>query len=195
MIHPSAKVHPLAFVDDTAEIGPDCVVWQFASVLKNVRLGKSVSIGAGSEIGIGSIIGGGSRISAQVFLPSNSVLGERVFLGPGARFADDRDPRAGNFSYLAQPPTIDSGVSIGMGAIVIPPAHDPSREFPGIHIGTGAMVAAGAIVTKDVPAHAHVRGEPAREKPYSKIKTETTFDIYATNIRDRVIAGEQVRER
>lgn len=192
-IHPTAKIHPLAYIDESAIIAEDCVVWQFASVLKGVRLGRGVSVGAGAEIGCGSIIGAGSRISAQVFLPSNSVLGERVFCGPGAKFADDRNPFAGNFSYLAQPPTVDSGVSIGMGAIIVPPPFDAAREFIGIHIGTGAMIAAGAIVTHDVAAHEHVRGEPARVKPYSKVHTETIFDIYSADIRDRVIAGESVR--
>lgn len=194
MIHPTAKIHPLAFIDADAEIGENCVVWQFASVLRGVRLGKGVSIGAGSEIGIGSVVGAGTRISAQVFLPSNSVLGERVFCGPGVRFADDRNPRAGNFSYLAQPPTVDSGASIGMGATIVPPPHDPERDFPGIHIAVGAMIAAGAIVTRDVKPHEHVRGEPARVKTYSKVRAETSFDIYAPAIRDRVAAGEQVRE-
>lgn len=185
MIHPSAKIHPLAFIDDSVEIGENCVVWQFASILKGVKLGKGVSVGAGSEIGIGSIIGAGSRISAQVFLPSNSILEDRVFLGPGVKATDDRAPFAGNPSYVAEPPYFESGSSVGAGSIIL----------PGRRLGAGCLVGAGSIVTRDVPAHAHVRGEPAREKSYSKMPGETSYDIYAPAIRDRVIAGEAVRER
>lgn len=183
MIHPTAKIHPLAFVDISAEIAENCVVWQFASVLNNVTLAKGVSIGAGSEIGAGSMIGRDSRISAQVFLPSNSILGERIFLGPGVKATDDRHPRAGNFSYQAEPPEICDGASVGAGAILL----------PGVRLGVGCLVAAGAIVTKDVAPHEHVRGEPARVKPYSKIKDGSNFDIYAESIRDRVAAGERVK--
>lgn len=184
MIHPSAKIHPLAFVDGSVEIGEDVVIWQFASVLQNVKLGKGVSIGAGAEIGAGSVIGKHSRISAQVFLPSNSIVGERCFLGPRVCATDDRHPRAGNFSYIAEPPVLEDGCSIGAGSVIL----------PGVKIGVGALVGAGSIVTRDVPAHSHVRGEPAREKPYSKVHSEANFNVYAPTIRERVIAGERIRE-
>lgn len=183
MIHPTAKVHRLAFIDETAEIAENCVVWQFASILKGVKLGQGVSIGAGSEIGAGSVIGRDSRISAQVFLPSNSILEERVFLGPGVKATDDRFPFAGNPSYVAEPPYFESGSSVGAGSIIL----------PGRRLGTGCLVGAGSVVTRNVKPHEHVRGEPARVKPYSRIKEETNFDIYAPAIRERVITGEQVR--
>lgn len=176
-------MRPFNFIDESAEIGPDTIVWHFVTILANVRIGKQCSIGSHAEIGAGSVIGDHSRISAHVFLPSNSEVGERVFIGPGVVCTDDRHPRAGNFSYQAEPPIIESGCSIGAGAILL----------PGVRIGAGALIGAGAIVTRDVPAHEHVRGEPARVKPYSRIKTETHFDIYASAIRDRVIAGEHVR--
>lgn len=182
MIHPTAKVHRLAFIDDDADIGENCVVWQFASILKNVTLEKGVSIGAGAEIGSGTVIGRDSRISAQVFLPSNSVIGERVFIGPRSVFCDDRFPRAGNPGYIAEPPTLHDGCSVGAGSVVL----------PGVTMGAGSSSGAGAIVTRDVPRHEHVRGEPARVKPYSRIHTETNFDIYAEGIRERVISGEKV---
>lgn len=183
MRHPSAKIHPLAFVADDVEISEDVVIWQFASVLGGVYLGKGVSVGAGAEIGAGSVVGKHSRISAQVFLPSNSIVGERVFLGPRVCATDDRHPIAGNFSYTAEPPRFHGGCSVGAGSVIL----------PGVKIGVGAMIGAGSIVTRDVPAHSHVRGEPAREKPYSKVHVETNFDVYAPTIRERIAAGERVR--
>jgi len=173
------------FIDSTAQIGENCSIWHNGIILANVILEANVSIGSGTEIGSGSIIGRDSRISAQCFLPSNSTVGRGCFLGPGVRCADDAHPRANNPQYIAAPPIIEDGASVGMGAIIL----------PGIRVGLGAMVGAGAIVTRDVPAHAHVRGEPARVKPYSRIHEETNFDIYADTIRDRVTAGERIKER
>lgn len=172
------------FIDPSATIGPDTTVWHFAVILADVKVGRCCSIGSGSEIGRGSVIGNFSRISAHVFLPSNSILEDRVFIGPGVVFTDDRHPRAGhNQTYQALPPYIESGASIGAGAVIL----------PGIRLGAGCMIGAGAVVTKDVAPHEHVRGEPARVKEYSRIHSEESFDNYAPSIRDRVKAGEKVR--
>jgi UDP-2-acetamido-3-amino-2,3-dideoxy-glucuronate N-acetyltransferase len=141
------------FIDETAKVHPTATVWHFARVLAGVVIEENVSIGSGAEIGAGSIIGKGSRISADVFLPSHSVVGENCFLGPGARCADDRRPRA-NQPYTPEPPTICNGASIGMNATLL----------PGVVVGENAMVAAGAIVTRNVPSGVTVRCEPARER-------------------------------
>lgn len=177
MIGEYVVIHP------TAKVGARSVIWHHCRILADVVIGKDVSIGGGTEIGKGSVVGDHTRISTQCFLPSNSILEERVFLGPGVRAADDRHPIAGNESYIAEPPYFESGCSVGMGSTLL----------PGVRIGCGALVGAGSIVTHDVPAHSHVRGEPAREKPYSKVQVETNFNVYAPAIRERVAAGEQVR--
>lgn len=174
---------PSNWIDKTATIGENSTVWHFANILAEVKIGKNCSIGSHTEIGRGSVIGNDCRISAHVFLPSNSILEDRVFLGPGVTATDDRHPIAGNDSYLAEPPYFESGCSVGARSTIL----------PGVRIGCGAMIGAGAVVTQNVNPHEHVRGEPARVKPYSKIKTETHFDIYASAIRERVIAGEHVR--
>jgi acetyltransferase-like isoleucine patch superfamily enzyme len=179
MIHSKSEVH------ETAQLGQNVTVWQFASILADCVIGDDVSIGACAEIGRGTQVGNGTRISAHVFLPSGSQVGERVFIGPGAMFADDAHPRAGNTNYIASPPILEDGCSIGMGAIIL----------PGVRIGLGALIGAGSIVTRDVAPHEHVRGEPARVKPYSRIQAETSHEVYAPSIRDRVITGERVVER
>ena len=81
------------------------------------------------------------------------MIGERVFIGPRVVMTDDKWPRAGNAAYEAQPPVIEDDAVVGAGAVLL----------PGVRIGRRAMVGAGAIVTKDVPAFAVVRCEPARE--------------------------------
>lgn len=172
------------FIDPTAVIGAETSVWHFSVVLAGVTIGHHCNIGSRVEIGRGSTIGNYVRISSGVFLPSNSVIEDEVFIAPNVTFTDDRHPRAGNTqTYKAEPPYLERGCSVGAGSVIL----------PGVRIGAGAMVGAGSVVTRDVPAHAHVRGEPARMKPYSKINTEVNYDIYAEGIRDRVIAGEKVR--
>ncbi len=141
------------FVDPTASIGGGSVIWHFARVLANARIGKDCSIGSCAEIGRGASIGDRTRISSGVFIPSNAVIGADVFIGPNVTMTDDRHPQAGNSRYQAEPPVIDNGASIGAGAILL----------PGVKIGHHAFVAAGAIVTKDVPPNTSVRCEPARE--------------------------------
>lgn len=153
MIHPKAEVH------ESAKLGNNVSVWQFASVLPECVIGDDVSIGAGSEIGRGSTIGRGSRISAHVFLPPNTVIGEYVFIGPAVVMTDDRLPFAGNLNYQAEPPLLRDHCSIGARAVLL----------PGVMIGEHAMVGAGAIVTKDVPPRSLVRNEPAREKSYQSL--------------------------
>ncbi len=166
---------PINFIDPTSTeaIGEGTVVWHFAVILANVRIGRNCSIGSHAEIGRGTVIGNETRIGSGVFLPSNSVIEDRVFIGPGAVFCDDRDPRAGNSQYEAKPPYIESGASVGAGCVVL----------PGVRLGAGCMIGAGAIVTRDVKPHEHVRGEPARVKPYSRVHTEMHYDIYAPSIR------------
>lgn len=146
---------PVCFIDPTAHISDGVTVWHFAVILQDVVLENGVMIGSGTEIGRGSRIGARSRVGSNVFLPSNSVLGEDVFIGPNVTCTDDRHPRVakpGDAPYDARPPIIDDGAAIGAAAIIL----------PGIRIGKGAMVAAGAIVTKDVAPGAMVRCEPAR---------------------------------
>ncbi len=144
-----------AFVDPTVNIGRGVSIWHFARVMQDVVLGEGVSIGGGAEIGRGSTIGARSRISANVFLPPNATVGCDVFLGPGVVCTDDRHPRVpqpGDPPYDAKPPVIEDNASVGAGAILL----------PGVRIGAGARVAAGAIVTKDVPPGYMIRGEPGR---------------------------------
>jgi UDP-2-acetamido-3-amino-2,3-dideoxy-glucuronate N-acetyltransferase len=144
-----------AFIDETVKLGENTIVWWYSRVFGWAVLGDNVSIGAGTEIGRGAIIGNGTRIGANCFVPNKAVIGERVFIGPLVVMCDDRHPRIlaeNDPPYEAQPPVIEDDVSIGAGAVIL----------PGVRIGQGARIGAGAVVTKDVLAFEHVRGEPAR---------------------------------
>ena len=162
---------PTNWIDKTAIIGEGTTIWHFANILAEVKIGIKCSIGSHTEIGRGSVIGNECRISAHVFLPSNSILEDRVFLGPGVSAADDKYPIAGNTNYIAEPPRFLKGCSVGMRAVIL----------PGVTIGRKAMIGAGAIVTKDVPDGAVVRGEPSR------IRSMMNFDVYAEPMRSNLM--------
>lgn len=147
---------PTCFVDRTATTGQNVKVWHYARVLAGVTLGDDVMIGAGTEIGRGSTIGDGTRIQANCFLPSNTQVGRNVFIGPGVTMTDDRYPRVharGGTPYTPEPPVIEDEASIGAGVVLC----------PGVRIGYAARIAAGAVVTRDVPRFGFVRGVPGRE--------------------------------
>ncbi len=146
-----------AYIAPSATLGEGSVVWHYARVLAEVRIGKNVSIGGGAEIGRGSVIGDNTRISAGVFLPSNSIVGSNVFIGPNATFTDDKHPKVlkpGDPPYNAQPPIIHDDAAIGANATIC----------PGVTIGARARVAAGAIAAKDVVPDGMVRSMPARPR-------------------------------
>lgn len=150
-----ARIHPTADVHPSARVSRGAVIWGNVGILADCVIGEDVSIGRGSEIGRGSVIGKGSRIGSGVFLPPHSKIGEYVFLGPHVVCTDDKFPkvqRVWDKAYTPLPPTIRDGAAIGAGVIIL----------PGITIGIAARVAAGSIVTKDVPDYTAVRGGPAR---------------------------------
>lgn len=147
------------FIDDSVKIGMGVRVWHFSTVLAGCELGIGVNIGSRSEIGFNCKIGAHSRISSGVFLPSGTIVGTRVFIGPNVTCTDDRYPRvptpeeeSDGWSYNAEPPIIEDYAAIGAGAVLL----------PGVRIGHHALVGAGAVVTKDVPPHAKVYGEAAK---------------------------------
>lgn len=142
-------------IEGSATWGEGTIIWHYAVILQEVRIGDHCNIGSLTEIGRGTTIGDNSRIGSMCFLPPDTRIGKNVFVGPRVVMCDDMHPRvplAGDPPYHAQPPVIDDYAVIGAGAVIL----------PGVHIGEGARVAAGAIVTKDVPAGAMVRGQPAR---------------------------------
>jgi acetyltransferase-like isoleucine patch superfamily enzyme len=146
---------PQCFIDMSSKIGERTKVWHYARVLGNCVIGDDVSIGGGTEIGRGTVIGNRTRIGANCFLPSNTKIGEQVFVGPGVVMTDDKYPKVPgplDPPYIAQPPTIGSYANIGAGVVIL----------PGIIIGEYAFIAAGSVVTKDVEAHTRVIGAPAR---------------------------------
>lgn len=149
MIDDSAMVHPLAVVHDTAVIGARTKVWQFASVIREAMIGEDCSI-ASCAIVDGADLGDRSIVSHGAFIDPGIVIGSDVFIGPGVKLCNDAWPRTDKtgfdmgalISHEFVTTRIEGGASLGAGVIVL----------PGIVIGRDAMIAAGAVVTHNVPA-------------------------------------------
>jgi acetyltransferase-like isoleucine patch superfamily enzyme len=146
-----AYIHPLAEVQ-AEKIGSGTRIWQFAVVLSGAEIGDDCNICSHCFVENDVVIGNEVTIKSGVQLWDGLRVGHKVFIGPNASFTNDRFPRSKQFPEAFLLTTIEDGASIGAGAVVL----------PGIVIGRNAMVAAGAIVTRSVPANAIVVGNPAK---------------------------------
>jgi UDP-2-acetamido-3-amino-2,3-dideoxy-glucuronate N-acetyltransferase len=148
----SSIIHQPSLVWDTAYIGERTIVWYFAQVGDGVVIGDDCVIGSSCYIGFKSRLGNRVHVNHGSFLPNRSSIGHDVFIGPNVTFCDDKYPKSGNTHYKAEPPVVENEVSVGAGAIIL----------PGVTLGKGCMIGAGAVVTGDVPPGAIVTGIPAR---------------------------------
>lgn len=141
---------------ETEEVGPGTRVWAFAHVLSGARLGSECNICDGVFIEDGAVVGDRVTVKCGVQLWKGVELEDDVFVGPNATFTNDRFPRSRQWLEEHPRTVVRAGASIGANATIL----------PGLEIGRGAMVGAGAVVTRSVPAHAVVTGNPARIKGY-----------------------------
>jgi acetyltransferase-like isoleucine patch superfamily enzyme len=142
----SSKYH----VIKDAEIGEGTIVRHYVN-LYGCKIGKNCKIASFVEIQKGVVIGDSCKIEAFAYIPTGVTIEDEVFIGPHACFTNDKRPKAvGEWEVV--PTMVKKGVSIGANAVIL----------CGITIGESAMVGAGAVVTKDVPANAKVMGNPAR---------------------------------
>jgi len=135
---------------DDCEIGEDTMIRDFVN-LYGCKIGKGCRIAAYVEIQRGVTIGDRCKVEAFAFIPSGVTIEDEVFVGPHACFTNDRVPKAVG-DWEVTPTLVKKGASIGANATII----------CGVTIGENALVGAGAVVTKDVPANAVVVGCPGR---------------------------------
>ena len=153
-------VHASAVVEDGAVVEPEARIWHGAQVRTGARVGARTIVGKGAFVDAGVAIGADCKIQNYACVYHGVTLGRGVFVGPHAVFANDKTPRAvaPDFTQLRDgdwevgTTRVADGASIGANATIL----------PGVTIGEWAMVGAGALVTRDVPAFALVVGAPAR---------------------------------
>ncbi|RYG88091.1 MAG: N-acetyltransferase [Alphaproteobacteria bacterium] len=150
---PAYFVHESAYVDQPSTIGAGTKIWHFSHVLGNTVIGENCNLGQNVVAGPDVTIGNNCKIQNNVSLYKGVQLADGVFCGPSCVFTNVLTPRAEierKSEFAATP--VGRGATIGANATIV----------CGHSIGEYAMVAAGAVVTKDVPAFALVGGVPAR---------------------------------
>jgi len=157
--------HPAALVE-ADDIGAGTRVWAFAHIMRGARIGRCCNIGDHAFVEAGAVVGNNVTLKNNVCVWMGVTLEDDVFVGPNATFTNDRRPRSPRMPHAAarykaleswlSPTVVERGVSIGANATIL----------PGIRMGRYSMIAAGSVVTHDVPAFALMIGSPARVVGY-----------------------------
>lgn len=161
---PGVLVHPTAEVSPEAEVAEGTRIWNDAQVCAGARIGKDCNIAKGVYIDRDVFVGDRVKIQNRASLYRGVLVEPGVFIGPHVAFTNDRYPRAvfpdgrlrrdGDWQPVST--RVREGASIGAQAVIV----------CGVTIGSWAMVGAGSVVTKDVPDHALVVGNPAQVIAY-----------------------------
>jgi len=154
------QISPTADVDSTARLGLGTTVWHLAQIRENAQLGRECIIGRGAYVGPGVIIGDRVKLQNYALVYEPARLEDEVFIGPAVVLTNDVYPRSADMTgKLKRPADWDAlgvrvrrGASVGARAVIL----------AGVVIGRWALVAAGAVVTRDVQDFALVAGVPAR---------------------------------
>jgi len=146
------RIHPSAEVSSEATIGEGSRIWHWAQIREGARVGQNCVVGKDVYVDATVVVGDDCKVENFASIYRGVTIGNRVFVGPHVCFTNDTYPRAVSPEWKVLPTKVENGASIGANATIL----------CGLTIGRNAMVAAGAVVTKDVPPHALVAGVPAK---------------------------------
>jgi UDP-2-acetamido-3-amino-2,3-dideoxy-glucuronate N-acetyltransferase len=155
-----ARIESTADVDDRATLGEGTTVWHLAQVREDARLGRGCIVGRGAYVGPGVIIGDNVKLQNYALVYEPAQLEDEVFVGPAVVLTNDTYPRSTDMTgrlkrpadWAARGVVVRQGAALGARAVIL----------AGVEVGRWALVAAGAVVTRDVPDFALVAGVPAR---------------------------------
>jgi acetyltransferase-like isoleucine patch superfamily enzyme len=150
-----ARIRSGTIIYGDVRVGEDFATGHNVLIREETVLGAHVMVGTASVLDGRTRIGDFVKIETGCYIPTDTTIGSRVFLGPHATLTNDRYPLRRRATYRPEGPVLEDDVTLGAGVVIC----------PGVRIGAGSFVAAGAVVTKDVPPGMLVRGVPARWVP------------------------------
>jgi acetyltransferase-like isoleucine patch superfamily enzyme len=192
MINRNFSIHSTAEVSPKAQIGSGTRIWHFVQIREGVTIGQNCIIGKDVYVDFDVKIGDNVKIQNSALIYHGATLESGVFIGPQVCLTNDRLPRAinsdgqlkGNDDWVVGPILIKYGASIGAGSTIL----------PDVTIGRFALVGAGSVVTRDVPDHGLVVGNPARLVGYvchCGRKMEQQVDVWHCLVCDWKFEPEQ----
>ncbi len=148
----NAVIRAFTVIYADVEIGDDFKTGHYILIREHTRIGSKIVVGTGTVIDGYTEIGDRVKIESSVYIPTHTEIGSDVFIGPNAILTNDRYPQRLRNQYKPEGPIIEDSVSIGANCTIL----------PGVRIGEGAFIAAGTVVTKDVPSWSLVKGVPGK---------------------------------
>ena len=150
-----ARIRAGSIVYADVRAGDDFQTGHNVTIREKIVIGDHVVVGTNTVIDGNVVIGDFVKIESNCYIPTHVKIGSRVFFGPNVTLTNDRYPLKMRDAYKPDGPVIEDGVTIGAGVVVC----------PGVRIGHDSFVAAGAVVTKDIPPNSMVIGVPGRVRP------------------------------
>lgn len=185
---PAVRIHESCYVDDNVEIGEGTAIWHFSHILPNVKVGRKCSIGQNVMIGPDVVVGNQCKVQNNVALYKGVELEDGVFCGPSCVFTNVNNPRAEiERKSEFRRTLVRRGATIGANATIV----------CGHELGEYCFIAAGAVVTGNVPAFALMAGVPAQRIGWmSRHGEKLGSDLVcpATGRRYRLASDEKLEE-
>jgi len=151
----SARIRVGTIIYADVEIGDYFQTGHHVMIREKTRIGDHVVVGTNTVIDGNVTIGDFVKIESNCYIPTHVIIGNRVFFGPNVTLTNDRYPLKMRDQYRPAGPIIEDGVTLGAGVVIC----------PGLRLGADSFVAAGAVVTKDIPPGSLVMGVPGRITP------------------------------
>ncbi len=151
----TVHIHPTAVIDEDVSIGEETRIWHFSHVCSKARIGAGCVLGQNVYVGPGVILGNGVKVQNNVSIYVGIDVEDDAFLGPSCVFTNVRNPRAFvSRKHAFSKTRVGRGASIGANATIV----------CGNEIGEYAFIGAGTVVTKTVPPHALILGNPGTQR-------------------------------
>lgn len=163
LIAKNVRIHPTAIVEEGVKIGAGSSVWDGVHIRRHTEIGEHCIIGGKTYIAYGVVIGSYVKINSFVYIPTGVIVEDKVMISAGCIFTNDKYPRSYDYrkgklgdsgpNEATLETIVREGATIGAAATIL----------GGLELGPFCMVGAGGVVTKSIPAHALVIGNPARQ--------------------------------